>query len=546
MIRLTTFGGVLLRQDGTPHVGAASQRRRLALLVLIAGAGRRSIHRDKLLGYLWPETDSERARHALRQSLHAVQRALGVEPLFLGADALQLNPAVISSDVEDFEEAVEAGDHQTVVALFKGPFLDGFFVNDAPEFERWADSQRARYAGRFTAALEALAVSTSAKGQHAAAVAWWRRLVGEDPVSSRYALGLMRALAQAGDRTGALHFASLHQTTVQQELGAEPDPVVADFVAQLRAGESVGSSGEQSSGAAAAAGKLAAARDRARNRQRAWLDRALGDRFLLEAAPASQGAVVAYPAIDRVQRVPVEIHLLDPGVSAVADIDALLASLDRIAALREPHIVPLHDHGHADGIVYYVVRRPAGESLRDKLARERQLPVGEALTIADDVAAALACAHEAGVMHADLRPKHVFVSEGGAALAGIGIAEALTAATTSDRTSAALRMGSPSYQSPEQLAGDSRVDPRSDLYSLGCVLYEMLAGEVPFASSTATTIASGKLTTSVPSLSARRDTVSPELDGLVQRCLARAPSDRFRNAGELRAALAALLARAPR
>src|SRR5688572_20261189 len=132
MLRLTTFGEVVLREDGSPHAGAGSLRRRLALLVLVAAAGRGTVSRDKLLGYLWAESDAERARHALRQSLHALQRSLGTDALFLGTDALQLNPAVISSDLQDVDDAVAAGAHERVIALCKGPFLDGFYVGDAP------------------------------------------------------------------------------------------------------------------------------------------------------------------------------------------------------------------------------------------------------------------------------------------------------------------------------------------------------------------------------------------------------------------------------
>lgn len=139
MLRLTTFGGVSLLQEGVPHAGPGSQRRRLALLLLIAASGNRGISRDKILGYLWPESEPEAARHALHQSLHALRRSLAADHLFLGTTSLQLNPDVISSDATEFEEAVAGRYYERAVGLYTGPFADGFFLDDAPEFERWVD-----------------------------------------------------------------------------------------------------------------------------------------------------------------------------------------------------------------------------------------------------------------------------------------------------------------------------------------------------------------------------------------------------------------------
>ncbi|MEP6493880.1 MAG: protein kinase [bacterium] len=537
MLRLTTFGGIVLRQDGEPHLGAASQRRRLALLAVIATAAGRPVSREKLLGYFWPESDSEHARHALRQSLHAVQRALATDDLFLGTDALRLNPALITSDVQDVEDAVDGGAHQRVVGLMKGPFLDGFFVSEAPELERWVETQRGRYASLFISALEALATDASARDDHAMATAWWRRLTAEHPTNSRYVLGLIRSLAAGGDRSGALLQASGYESLVRDQLGAEPDSAVAEAAARLRTNDVRAPTPDKSAGAAAAAATLSTTRDRARDRQRDWLERTLGERLVVDAGIPSRGAIVAYQAYDRERRVPVEIHLLDPGISALADVDTLMDRLDRIAALRDPHLSPLYEYGNADGVIYFTVARPLGESLRDTLAREQQLAVHDAVAIAADIADALAAAHDADVLHSDLRPKYVFVSDGHAVLTGVGIADALAAATTPNRTSTALRLGSPAYQSPEQLVGDTRLDQRSDVYSLGCILYEMLAGEVPFASQTRGTMVSGRLTSVVPSLIERRDTVSEALSAVVARCLARAPSDRYRSGREVALAI---------
>jgi eukaryotic-like serine/threonine-protein kinase len=209
-------------------------------------------------------------------------------------------------------------------------------------------------------------------------------------------------------------------------------------------------------------------------------------------------------------------------------------------------VATMYEHGVADGVVYYVVAHPEGSSLRDRLSRERQLPLGDALDVADGVAAALAHAHARDVRHGDLRPKHVFAAAGGGAgggaacvVTGLGVAESLLRATSHERTSTSIRIGSPAYQSPEQVTGSNEFDARSDIYSLGCILFEMLAGEVPFASANPTHLVMAKFTAPVPSVRERRDSVSAELDAVVRRCLAKSPSDRFRDADELRAALGA-------
>ncbi len=141
-LRLLTFGGLTLMRNGDPDRSPASQRRRLALLALVAAAGRHGISRDKLLGYLWPEGEPEQAKQALHQATHALRRSLESDDLFLGTTAVRLNPERLTSDVGEFDEAVAARRHERAAALYAGPFLDGFFLDGAPEFERWAEARR--------------------------------------------------------------------------------------------------------------------------------------------------------------------------------------------------------------------------------------------------------------------------------------------------------------------------------------------------------------------------------------------------------------------
>ena len=230
--RLETFGKVSL--IGGASGSLSHQRRRLALLALLAASGERGASRDQLLGYLWSESSAENGRHSLEQLIHALRRAMG-ESIFSGVNPVTLNPDVVASDVNDFEHSLETGALAHAVALYKGPFLEGFYLNEAPEFERWTTTERARLADRYAKALDRLAVEAEKSGDHVAAVQWRRRIADADPVSSRAALALMQALVASGDKTSALQHARIYEALVQQELGTAPDPSIARYAADLRA-----------------------------------------------------------------------------------------------------------------------------------------------------------------------------------------------------------------------------------------------------------------------------------------------------------------------
>jgi DNA-binding SARP family transcriptional activator/TolB-like protein len=228
---LETFGKLALSGGAS---GLSHQRRRLALLALLAASGERGMSRDQLLGYLWPESIAANARHSLEQLIHSLRRALG-ESVFTGVNPVSLNSEVVGSDVTEFERALGRGALADAVALYAGPFLDGFYLDEAPEFERWATTERARLAERYAGALNRLAVDADSAGDHAAVVVWRRRLADSDPLSSRNALALMRALVAAGDKTSALKHARVYEALVQQELDSAADPSIAKYAATLRA-----------------------------------------------------------------------------------------------------------------------------------------------------------------------------------------------------------------------------------------------------------------------------------------------------------------------
>jgi DNA-binding SARP family transcriptional activator len=234
MLRLCTFGGLTLSRGAEDLTGAITQRRRLAILAILAAAGRQGLSRDKLQALLWPESDAERARHVLNQLIYAQRRQVGDEALFLGQKTLRLNPDVMWADVTAFDLALADGDLEGATDLYRGPFLDGFFMKEAPEFERWVEERRAGYARRAMAALTALAERATAAGEHRTAAERMRRATAIEPFDTAAALALVQSLAAAGDRAGALVAARRHEELLRQELGVAPDPRFQDAVARLR------------------------------------------------------------------------------------------------------------------------------------------------------------------------------------------------------------------------------------------------------------------------------------------------------------------------
>lgn len=237
MFRLRLFGGASIEGDDGPLTGRGVQRRRLALLALLAVARGRGLTRDRVIGYLWPDADPERSRHLLSDSVYRINQALDGDAVFAAGEDLRLNPDRLPSDVWEFGDAIERGEWERAVTLHAAPFLDGFFVADSGEFDRWADIERERLFRDRSRALEALARSAETCGDHVAAVRWWRALAAADRFSSRVALHLMRALEVSGDRAAAVQHARAHSALVRSELGVEPDPEIRRTEQRLRTAE---------------------------------------------------------------------------------------------------------------------------------------------------------------------------------------------------------------------------------------------------------------------------------------------------------------------
>jgi DNA-binding SARP family transcriptional activator len=234
MLYLRTFGGVTFERNGSALAGAAAQRRVLALATMIASGGDRGISRERVLAVLWSDAEPERARQALSQTLYHMRRALDCEDLLDAGSDLRFNPDVVASDVADLERAADAGDLETVTALYRGPFLDGFHVSGAPEFERWSSSLGARLADRCAEALEQLAVAAERAGDYRRAVEWRSQLAAHEPLNGRVAADFITTLAASGDRARALQYARVHEALVREELETEPDSAVVQLVERLR------------------------------------------------------------------------------------------------------------------------------------------------------------------------------------------------------------------------------------------------------------------------------------------------------------------------
>ena len=277
---------------------------------------------------------------------------------------------------------------------------------------------------------------------------------------------------------------------------------------------------------------------------------ALADRYRIERELGAGGMAMVYLAQDLKHDRRVAIKVLRPELSAVIGAERFLREIRTIANLSHPHILGLIDSGEVQGTAYYVMPFVEGESLRDRLTREKQLPVGDAVRLASEVAAALDYAHRHGVIHRDIKPENVLLHDGSALVADFGIALAVNSAGGGARmTETGMSLGTPHYMSPEQAMGEREITARSDVYALGAMTYEMLVGEPPFTGPTAQAIIAKVMTSDPASITGQRRSVPPEVESAVLTALEKLPADRFATAAEFAAALkgqSASIARMPR
>jgi len=264
---------------------------------------------------------------------------------------------------------------------------------------------------------------------------------------------------------------------------------------------------------------------------------ALSDRYTIDREIGQGGMARVILAEDRKHRRRVAIKVMRPEVADALGPERFLREIEIAAQLTHPHILPLHDSGEVDGLLYYVMPFVEGESLRDRLTRERQLPLDDALRITRETASALAYAHAHGVVHRDIKPENILLSAGHAVVSDFGIARAVSAAAADRLTQTGIALGTAAYMSPEQATGERDIDGRTDVYSLGCVLYEMIAGEPPFSGPNVQAMLARRLSGPAPSLAGLRDAIPERLEWAVRKSLARVPADRFSTAEQFAAAI---------
>ncbi|WP_411281123.1 protein kinase domain-containing protein [Gemmatimonas sp.] len=267
------------------------------------------------------------------------------------------------------------------------------------------------------------------------------------------------------------------------------------------------------------------------------LTTALGRSYRVERELGAGGMATVYLAHDLKHDRDVAIKVLHPDLGAALGGERFLSEIRTTARLQHPHILPLLDSGDADGLLYYVMPLVTGETLRARLERERQLPIADALRIAREVASALDYAHRQGVIHRDIKPENILLHDGSALVADFGIALAVQSAGGARMTQTGLSLGTPQYMSPEQAMGERTIDARSDVYALGAVLYEMLAGDAPFIGSSVQAIVAKVLNEKPTPIHTLRDTVPLAIEQAVGTALAKLPADRFASAAEFATAL---------
>ncbi|MFG1691503.1 protein kinase, partial [Gemmatimonadota bacterium] len=268
------------------------------------------------------------------------------------------------------------------------------------------------------------------------------------------------------------------------------------------------------------------------------LNTALEGRYQIEAEVGEGGMATVYLAQDVKHHRKVALKVLKPELAAVVGAERFLAEIETTANLTHPHILPLHDSGEADSFLFYVMPYVEGESLRERLDREQQLPVEEAVRIATDLAEALDYAHRQGVVHRDIKPANVMMHEGRPLITDFGIALAVGTAGATRLTETGLSVGTPFYMSPEQATGDQPVGPASDIYALACVLYEMLVGEPPYVGATAQAVLGKIISGGAVHATEQRASIPANVDAAIRKGLEKLPADRFSSANSLAEALA--------
>lgn len=467
VLRLRVLGSVeLCADDGRDLQSVLAQPKRLALLAYLACASPVGFHRrDRLLSLFWPELDDDHARGALNAAVRFLRREMGNAAIASrGSDEIGIDRSVCWTDVSAFRQAADAARYDEALSLYRGDLLDGFFADAAPAYDEWLERTRAQLRAEAARAARALAEQREREENFTTAVSCARRAVDLSDADERVVRQLLELLERLGDRAGAVLAYEAFERRLASEFQTEPAPETRALIARIRAVTSVA---DAPTGGARSASMPASAQS-----LRNWrIERELG----------RGGMATVYLARDIAHDRYVALKVMRPELVVSAGVERFLREIQITAQLAHPHILPLIDSGARDGVPYLVTPYVAGESLRARLARERALPPHDAVRIATEIAEALDYAHRSDIVHRDIKPENILLADGHAVVADFGIARALVASGASPIPTGedGAIVGSRRYMSPEQAAGDANVDARADVYSLGCVLFEMLSGEPP-------------------------------------------------------------------
>jgi serine/threonine-protein kinase len=545
MIDFRVLGSLDLRgPDGGEVLSVLSQPKRTAFLAYLGAAEPGAFHRrDVLVGLFWPELDQDRARAALRKSLHFLRQSLGEDVLQnRGDESVGLDPDLIRVDVRAFRVALEAGEFETALEIYRGDFLEGFFLSGCPEFEEWVEGERRRLRERASGAAWSLAHQLLGAGRVNDGERAAQRALTLVPTDESEARRFFLALAGAGDRAAAVHFFERFAEGIRRELDLEPSPETLAALEEIRSpgggsapsieGEALPSdSGPPTethippppvSGPPSApgegAGLTALTRELAPDLN---ILRKIGEGVAGEVYVAREASLDRLVAVKVLSRESAE----DPVARTRFEREAKAA-----ATLVHPNATAVHRFGFlSDAVPYLVMQYVKGGTLADRLVAEGPLPVAEGRRILAEVASALAAAHQNGFFHRDVRPGNVLWDAAAkrAVLSDFGLAGILPEkeGRLPRVTLAGQILGSSDYLSPEQVQGREATEA-TDVYALGVMGYEILTGEGPFVAVTEQEKARAHLKATPRPLATLREGIEGDLARLLKRCLAKEPGKR--------------------
>jgi len=543
MIELATLGGSSIRHDGSEFTGLSAHKQKIALLSYLAVEG--PVPRDSLVALFWPERGQEKASHSLSQALYALKRDLGEEVVSVAGDRVSLLPESVAIDVKQMEAAAQEERWEDVVGHYEGPFLDKFFLANAPAFDEWQTRTRAWVGSLARKAFGKVIGSRTAAGDVAGAldVAWrWARL---EPLEDEAQHALVALLAMSGDRSAALKQYDAFRARLARELDVEPLEGTAALVEGVRQGVlpespllSEAPLDELQASLGAPVGRaqpeLPSAGPVTTDDEQLLKDE-LEPRLEIIKKLAESSTAIVYLARERASELPlsrlVAVKVFSPTLAPNQRARTRFErEVQAVGSLVHSNIVALHWAGAlSSGVPYFVMEYVEGRSLADKLKAEGPLEISEACRVLAAVAWALAAAHRRGIVHRDVEPANVLCHEetGRYLLTDFGIAKIL--ARVEDRpfalTDSTELVGDPAWMSPERVKAEE-VSASSDVYNLGLLGYALLAGEGPYVAATRQDMYVAQVNQKPRKLSQLRRDVDRDLEELLLHCLAKDPRHR--------------------